>query len=361
MLGLDVEHRGRAARRGRRSGRPAAARRWARRRRTARPARPRGRAPRLVLVDLVDAGQRRRAADRARATPGRPSSPAPPRGRVRARSSRRWRSLPSLSDEQDVGDRRSRRPRRRRTPARASDDRRQFLGHGLGERQEAGAAPGGRDHCLANRAARHANEAIRRQCRYGQGGQAGPARRAAPGTAHAHAGADRGGARCGPRRSARPSGRGRVDVGSRVPAAAHRARLARAARRIGRAAASRVLVPVTLPDHDLDWVAAAGRRAARRRRHRCRRRGARAGAGGRRPTARGSGRGGGSYDRALARVPSATPVAALLYDGEVVVGLPSDAWDRPVGAVVTPSGGWRDLCPDNRPDWTRESSISDHG
>ncbi len=55
------------------------------------------------------------------------------------------------------------------------------------------------------------------------------------------------------------------------------------------------------------------------------------------------GRGGGSYDRALARVPSATPVAALLYDTEVVVHLPSEPWDLPVRAVVTPSGGWRDL------------------
>src|SRR6476469_9437386 len=55
------------------------------------------------------------------------------------------------------------------------------------------------------------------------------------------------------------------------------------------------------------------------------------------------GRGGGSYDRALARVPAGTPVAALLYDSEVVTRLPSEPWDRPVTAIVTPSGGWRDL------------------
>ncbi len=58
------------------------------------------------------------------------------------------------------------------------------------------------------------------------------------------------------------------------------------------------------------------------------------------------GRGGGSYDRALARVPAGTPVAALLFDDEVLAldAVPRDAWDRPVTAVVTPSG-WRDVSP----------------
>jgi 5-formyltetrahydrofolate cyclo-ligase len=105
---------------------------------------------------------------------------------------------------------------------------------------------------------------------------------------------------------------------------------------------ARVLVPVTEPDHDLDWVALPGDE----------------------PVGRDAiasvdvvlvpalavaadgtrlGRGGGSYDRALARVPAGTPVAALLYDAEVVTRLPSEPWDRPVTAVVTPSGGWRDL------------------
>ena len=53
------------------------------------------------------------------------------------------------------------------------------------------------------------------------------------------------------------------------------------------------------------------------------------------------GRGGGSYDRALARVGDA-PVVALLFDGELAQTLPRDEWDRPVTAVVTPSG-WTDL------------------
>lgn len=50
------------------------------------------------------------------------------------------------------------------------------------------------------------------------------------------------------------------------------------------------------------------------------------------------GRGGGSYDRALARVTTGL-VVALLYDGELVDRVPSDPHDRPVGAVITPSGG----------------------
>lgn len=50
------------------------------------------------------------------------------------------------------------------------------------------------------------------------------------------------------------------------------------------------------------------------------------------------GRGGGSYDRALARVAPATEVAALLYDGELLDNVPVDDWDRPVSAAVQPSG-----------------------
>lgn len=105
---------------------------------------------------------------------------------------------------------------------------------------------------------------------------------------------------------------------------------------------ARVLVPVTLPDRDLDWVALPGDE----------------------PLGRDAistadavlvpalavaadgtrlGRGGGSYDRALARVRAGTPVAALLYDAELVQQLPAEPWDRPVTAVVTPLIGWRDL------------------
>lgn len=50
------------------------------------------------------------------------------------------------------------------------------------------------------------------------------------------------------------------------------------------------------------------------------------------------GRGGGSYDRALGRVPVGTFVCTLLYDGEVVAQVPADVHDRPVSAVVTERG-----------------------
>ena len=50
------------------------------------------------------------------------------------------------------------------------------------------------------------------------------------------------------------------------------------------------------------------------------------------------GRGGGSYDRALARVPVGTFVCTLLYDDELLDRVPADAHDRPVTAVATPGG-----------------------
>ena len=50
------------------------------------------------------------------------------------------------------------------------------------------------------------------------------------------------------------------------------------------------------------------------------------------------GRGGGSYDRALARVPVGTFVCALLFDDELVEAVPSAPHDRRVTAVVTPAG-----------------------
>ena len=50
------------------------------------------------------------------------------------------------------------------------------------------------------------------------------------------------------------------------------------------------------------------------------------------------GRGGGSYDRALGRVPVGTPVLTLLYDGELVDQVPHGEHDRRVSGVVTPSG-----------------------
>jgi 5-formyltetrahydrofolate cyclo-ligase len=107
----------------------------------------------------------------------------------------------------------------------------------------------------------------------------------------------------------------------------------------------RLIVPVTLPDRDLDWTAwrSTG--------------GSGPGLGvdsvaaaalvlvpafAVDPAGHRLGRGGGSYDRALARVPAGTPVAALLYRDELVADVPVDSWDLPVTAVVTPDG-WRDL------------------
>lgn len=49
------------------------------------------------------------------------------------------------------------------------------------------------------------------------------------------------------------------------------------------------------------------------------------------------GRGGGSYDKALARVVRPTWVAVLLYDDEVVDHVPVDVHDKRVDAAITPS------------------------
>ena len=53
------------------------------------------------------------------------------------------------------------------------------------------------------------------------------------------------------------------------------------------------------------------------------------------------GRGGGSYDRVLARLAPGTPVVALLYDDEVLADVPAEAHDRRVSIAVTPSRVWR--------------------
>jgi 5-formyltetrahydrofolate cyclo-ligase len=116
-----------------------------------------------------------------------------------------------------------------------------------------------------------------------------------------------------------------------------------------RAAGFAVLLPVLEPDGDLDWALHTGellpgprgllQPAGPRRGHDAirdaaavivpavavDRRGVRLG------------RGGGSYDRALARLRPRTPVLALLYDGELTITLPEEAHDRRVGTVVTPS------------------------
>jgi 5-formyltetrahydrofolate cyclo-ligase len=51
------------------------------------------------------------------------------------------------------------------------------------------------------------------------------------------------------------------------------------------------------------------------------------------------GRGGGSYDRALARVGPAVPTIALLYDSELLDEVPAAPHDQPVRAVARPGHG----------------------
>lgn len=126
-----------------------------------------------------------------------------------------------------------------------------------------------------------------------------------------------------------------------------------------RARGVRVLLPALLPDHDLDWGAYAGEGSLARVRHGGRMElfepaGDRLGPNavtradvvllpGLAVDARGTrlGRGGGSYDRVLARLERADAhpaLVVLLYDTEVVERVPAQPHDRPVHAVVTPSG-----------------------
>ena len=119
-----------------------------------------------------------------------------------------------------------------------------------------------------------------------------------------------------------------------------------------RAAGKRVLLPVLLPDDDLDWAVYRGPDELV-------------------PARRGLlepasdplgpeaiatadvvlvpglavsadglrlGRGGGSYDRALGRVPVGTFTCILLYDDEVGLDVPTEPHDRPVLFAATPSG-----------------------
>jgi 5-formyltetrahydrofolate cyclo-ligase len=55
------------------------------------------------------------------------------------------------------------------------------------------------------------------------------------------------------------------------------------------------------------------------------------------------GRGGGSYDRALARVGPDVPIVALLRDGEFGVQVPAEPHDRAVTGVITPAKGFTSL------------------
>ncbi len=114
----------------------------------------------------------------------------------------------------------------------------------------------------------------------------------------------------------------------------------------------RLLLPVLLPDDDLDWAVYDGPASltpgSRGLREPI---GPRAGvdaarhaelvivpalAVGRDGTR--MGRGGGSFDRALDRAQRAV-VVALLHDGELLDAVPHEPHDRPVHAVVTPTDG----------------------
>jgi 5-formyltetrahydrofolate cyclo-ligase len=114
----------------------------------------------------------------------------------------------------------------------------------------------------------------------------------------------------------------------------------------------RVILPVLLPDNDVDWAPYRGPEGL-----------APAGRGLLEPlgerlgteavatadvlltpglavdrTGMRLGRGGGSYDRVLARVPVGTFVCTLLYDGELIEHVPAAEHDRRVSAAATPSG-----------------------
>jgi 5-formyltetrahydrofolate cyclo-ligase len=51
------------------------------------------------------------------------------------------------------------------------------------------------------------------------------------------------------------------------------------------------------------------------------------------------GRGGGSYDRALARVGAAVPTIALIYDDELLEEVPAGPLDQPVRMIAQPGQG----------------------
>ena len=59
------------------------------------------------------------------------------------------------------------------------------------------------------------------------------------------------------------------------------------------------------------------------------------------------GRGGGYYDRALVHARPDAVLVTVVFDDERVDRLPREIHDRPVTAVVTPSGGWQELAPDH--------------
>ncbi len=114
----------------------------------------------------------------------------------------------------------------------------------------------------------------------------------------------------------------------------------------------RVILPVVLPDLDLDWAVYDGPGSLERARRGLlepigRRLGVDAvatadvvltpGLAVDRTGTR-LGQGGGCYDRALSRVPVGTFTCTLLYDGEVLDEVPAAPHDRRVTAAVTPAG-----------------------
>ena len=117
------------------------------------------------------------------------------------------------------------------------------------------------------------------------------------------------------------------------------------------AAGKRILLPVVLPDLDLDWAVADGALVPATMgllEPSGTRLGPDAVAGadvlllpGLAASYDGSrlGKGGGCYDRALARVPAGTPTIVLLHDGELGLDVPAEPHDRPVTHAVTPSTG----------------------
>ncbi len=118
------------------------------------------------------------------------------------------------------------------------------------------------------------------------------------------------------------------------------------------AAGKRVIVPVLRPDLDLDWGVYAGPASIMKAvRGLYEPTGARLGVDAVRtadmvlvpglaasPAGDRLGRGGGSYDRALARVPGGTPVAVVLHDDEVGLVVPTDSHDVRVGFALTATG-----------------------
>jgi len=136
------------------------------------------------------------------------------------------------------------------------------------------------------------------------------------------------------------------------------------------AIAPEMLLPVLRPDHDLDWALHAGELAPGLVRRRLQepvapplgvdaiataelvivpalavdREGVRLG------------RGGGSYDRALARVRADVEILALLYDDEVVPALPREPHDQLVTAALTPAGLLRLRPPPGSPSTRRTTS-----